>query len=117
MAIIVLSLLDEGIPNAHMRPEIKHGVQNIITTATSIATVIVMRNCLELSADSLCSDSDTETCVGVVVIEIVVIVAELVLRILVVCFVLIGLACTRGLADRIITEAYAIDIMMDMIPR
>ena len=113
----MVSLSEAGIPNAHIRPEMKHGVQDIITTATSIATVIVIRSCLELSAANLCSDSDTEACVEVVAIEIVVIVAELVLCEILVCLVLIGLACTRGFADRIITEAYAIDITMDMIPR
>lgn len=113
----MLLLLDEGIPNAHIRPEMKHGVQDKIATATSIATVTVIRSCLELSVASLCADSDTETCVEVAAIEIVVIVAELVLCELVVCFVLIGLACTRDAFDRIITEAYAIDITIDIVPR
>ena len=72
----MLSLSDAGIPNDHTRATMKHGIQDKSTTATSIATVIVMRSCLEVSAAILCADSDAGSSNEAVAVAAAVIVAE-----------------------------------------
>ena len=95
----------------------KHGIQDKSTTATSIATVIVMRSCLEVSAALLCADSDAGSSNEAVAAVAAVIEAEFMLEEVGACGVLIGPILTSDRADRIITDAYAIDITIDITHR